>query len=111
MAEAKYVTVASLGDIPEGTVRTFFVGSQHLALARVAGNEVYAFQDVCTHDGGPLGAGELDGYLVECPRHGARFDIKTGAVRSFPAVVGIETYRVRIEGEEIQVALPEDSYV
>ena len=108
---AEYITVANLNDIPEGAVRTFFVGAQHLAIARVAGHEVYAFQDVCTHDGGPLGAGELDDHVVECPRHGARFDIVTGAVRSFPAVTGIETYPVRIEGEAIQVALPEDSYV
>ena len=104
---AEYVIVAQLSDIPSGTVRTFYIGMQPVALARV-GDELFAFQDVCTHDGGPLGSGELDGHEVECPRHGARFDIQTGAVRAFPAVFGIATYPVRVEGETIQVALPED---
>ena len=101
---ADLVTVARLEDVPPGTVKTFFVGDQHLALANVDG-EIYAIQDVCTHDGGPLGEGEVDGYEVECPRHGARFDLRTGAVRSFPAVVGITTYPVKVEDSEIKVAL------
>lgn len=101
---ADLVAVARLEDVPPGTVKTFFVGDQHLALANVEG-EIYAIQDVCTHDGGPLGDGEIDGYEVECPRHGARFDLRTGAVRSFPAVVGITTYAVTVEDSEIKVAL------
>lgn len=101
---ADLVTVALLGDVPPGTVKTFLVGDQRLALANVQG-EIYAIQDVCTHDGGPLGDGEIDGYEVECPRHGARFDLRTGEVRRFPAVVGIKTYPVKVEGSEIKVAL------
>lgn len=98
------MTVAHVQDIPEGTIRTFFVGDRHLALAKVGG-AILAIEDVCSHDGGPLGDGEVDGYEVECPRHGARFDLRTGGVRSFPAVVGIRTYQVRVEGSEIKVAL------
>ena len=60
---ADLVTVARLEDVPPGTVKTFFVGDQHLALANVDG-EIYAIQDVCTHDGGPLGDGEIDGFEV-----------------------------------------------
>lgn len=101
---AEFVTVAHLEDIPPGSVKTFFVGNQHLALANVEGH-IYAIQDVCSHDGGPLGEGEVEGYEVECPRHGARFDLRTGAVRSFPAVVGIKTYQTKVDGSDIKVAL------
>ena len=101
---AEFVTVAHLEDVPPGSVKTFFVGNQHLALANVEG-QIYAIQDVCSHDGGPLGEGEVEGYEVECPRHGARFDLRTGAVRSFPAVVGIKTYQTKVDGSDIKVAL------
>ena len=101
---AEFVTVAHLEDVPPGSVKTFFVGNQHLALANVEG-QIYAIQDVCSHDGGPLGEGEVEGYEVECPRHGARFDLRTGAVRSFPAVVGIKTYHTKVDGSDIKVAI------
>ena len=101
---AEFVTVARLEDIPSGTIKTFYVGEQHLAVANVDGH-IYAIEDVCTHDGGPLGDGEVEDCEVECPRHGARFDLRTGAVKSFPAVVGVKTYEIRVEGSEIKVAL------
>lgn len=101
---AEFVTVARLEDIPSGAIKTFYVGEQHLAVANVDG-QIYAIEDVCTHDGGPLGDGEVEDCEVECPRHGARFDLRTGAVKSFPAVVGVKTYEVRVEGSEIKIAL------
>ena len=69
------------------------------------GGTLYAIEDICTHDGGPLVEGELDGYEIECPRHGARFDIRTGRALRMPAFEPIETYEVRIEGDEILVAV------
>ncbi len=101
---AEFVTVARLEDIPSGTIKTFYVGEQHLAVANVDG-QIYAIEDVCTHDGGPLGDGEVEDCEVECPRHGAHFDLRTGAVKSFPAVVGVKTYEIRVEGSEIKIAL------
>ena len=68
------------------------------------GGEFYAFGDVCTHDDGPVAEGELDDYLIECPRHGARFDIRTGVVRLLPAVTPIPVYPLRIEGDRILVS-------
>ena len=73
------VRVGKPGDVPEGEVRVFQAGGKSLALANVEGR-IYAIDNVCTHDGGPLGEGYLWGDQVECPRHGARFDVKTGAV-------------------------------
>jgi 3-phenylpropionate/trans-cinnamate dioxygenase ferredoxin subunit len=102
MTESGFVTVAKTTDIPVGQVRVFSVDGLEVAIANVDG-AFYAIDDVCTHDGGPLGEGTLFGDLVECPRHGARFDVKTGRVRALPAVVPVHTYVVKVEGDEIMV--------
>jgi len=62
---------------------------------------LYAVEDICTHDGGDLATGELQGYEIECPRHGARFDVRTGAVLCPPAYEPIAKFPVKIEGETI----------
>lgn len=70
-------------------------------------DQYYAIGDVCTHDNGPLGEGEQEGCCkIVCPRHGARFDIKTGAVKSMPAVKPIPTYPVRVENNLIFIGIP-----
>ena len=101
---AKFVRAASLDDIPEGRAIVVDIEGDSLALARVDG-DVYCIDNVCTHDGGPLGEGELDGTALECPRHGARFDVCTGRALSFPAVVPVNAYDVRIEGQDVLVDL------
>lgn len=101
---ADFVTVAHLGDVKKGTVKTFTVNGHRLALCNVEGT-YFATQDLCTHDGGPLGEGELWDYEVECPRHGGRFDVRTGQVTALPPMFPIKTFAVRVEGDEIQVAL------
>jgi len=97
--------VANKADIAEGTVKVFTVGEDRVALCRVE-NSFYAVADLCTHDGGPLGEGELVDHQIECPRHGARFDIETGKPTCFPAVVPIPVYKVEERGEEIWVSVP-----
>jgi 3-phenylpropionate/trans-cinnamate dioxygenase ferredoxin subunit len=97
-----FVTVARVGDIPDPGVKIVRVDDQSIAVYHVDG-AYYALDDVCTHDGGPLAEGPIDDHVVECPRHGARFDIRTGAVLSLPATVPVPTYAVRVEGDEIQV--------
>jgi 3-phenylpropionate/trans-cinnamate dioxygenase ferredoxin subunit len=99
----KYQTVGKTSDVAPGTVRVFDVDGQAVAVANVDG-QFYAFADVCTHDGGPVAEGELDGYVIECPRHGARFDITTGAVLSMPAVVPLPVYDLKVEGGEIKIS-------
>jgi 3-phenylpropionate/trans-cinnamate dioxygenase ferredoxin subunit len=94
--------VAATGDVPEGQVRVVSAGNRSIALCNVGGT-FYALDNLCTHDNGPLGEGRLAGETVECPRHGARFDVKTGSVRALPAVRPIKTYPVQIEGEEVLV--------
>jgi 3-phenylpropionate/trans-cinnamate dioxygenase ferredoxin subunit len=65
--------------------------------------EIYAVEDVCTHDGGELDGGELDGCRIMCPRHGAFFDVKTGKALTLPAVSPLPTFPVTIDGDDISV--------
>jgi 3-phenylpropionate/trans-cinnamate dioxygenase ferredoxin subunit len=65
--------------------------------------ELYAVEDVCTHDGGALDGGELDGCRVMCPRHGALFDVTTGRALTLPAVVPLPTFPVRVDGDDVYV--------
>ncbi|HKQ56345.1 MAG TPA: non-heme iron oxygenase ferredoxin subunit [Candidatus Eisenbacteria bacterium] len=100
----EYVTVAKVGEIPPGGVKILRVDDREIAIFNVEG-AYHAMDDVCTHDGGPLAEGLIEGHVIECPRHGARFDIRTGAVLSMPATIGVTTYPVRVAGNDIQVAL------
>jgi 3-phenylpropionate/trans-cinnamate dioxygenase ferredoxin subunit len=67
--------------------------------------DIYAIEDVCTHDGGELDQGELEGCRIMCPRHGAFFDVTTGAALTPPAVMPVATFKVRLEGNDIHVEL------
>ncbi|HEY4440461.1 MAG TPA: non-heme iron oxygenase ferredoxin subunit [Candidatus Elarobacter sp.] len=94
--------VAKRGEIPPGTTKRVDVDGVGVLLCNVDG-EIYAIEDVCTHDGGPLDQGELEDCRIMCPRHGAMFDVKTGAALTPPAVVPVETYPVTIDGDQISV--------
>ena len=104
-----FVVVAKVGEIEEGQVKVVRVGDAAVGVANVDG-EFFAFADVCTHDDGPVAEGELDDHIIECPRHGAKFDIRTGAVRQLPAVVPIPVYAVKIEGDTISVSKEPTSF-
>ncbi|HEY6041423.1 MAG TPA: non-heme iron oxygenase ferredoxin subunit [Anaerolineae bacterium] len=99
-----FVTVAKKNDIKSGQVKTFQVGDHRIVLADWEGT-YFATQDLCSHDGGPLGDGELIEFEIECPRHGGRFDIRTGQVTALPPLMPIKTFPVRVQGDDIQVAL------
>ncbi len=102
----KWVQVGASETIPDGEARTFTVDSTRIAVARAEG-KLFAVQDVCSHDDGPLGEGRLQGHAIQCPRHGAQFDIRTGEVLSMPAIVPIGTFPVREQDGQVQVAVPE----
>jgi 3-phenylpropionate/trans-cinnamate dioxygenase ferredoxin component len=103
MAEMAFERVATKDDVPAGSVRVFQVDGRSIALANLGGNGFYAMDNVCTHDNGPLGEGRVQGETIECPRHGARFDVKTGQVRALPAVRPVRTYPVELDGDEVRV--------
>jgi 3-phenylpropionate/trans-cinnamate dioxygenase ferredoxin subunit len=103
----RFVKVGRVSDIPEGRPETFEVEDRHIAIYRLK-DGFYAIEDICTHDGGPLAEGEVEEDVVVCPRHGARFSIRTGAALSLPAITPVDSYPVRVEGEDLMVGIPED---
>ena len=100
MAQRHVVT--SVGSLPPGTVKAFSVGAQQLALFNVDGR-FYALDNRCTHDGGPLSEGELDGTTIICPWHNAEFDVTCGKVLCRPAVEDVKSYPVFVNGDSIEV--------
>ena len=99
-----FVTVATVDQIPPGTGRTVDVHGVWIALFNVDGT-FYAVDNTCPHAGGPLGEGHLSGSVVECPRHGWTFNVRTGERPGNPNF-SVACCPVRIEGDEVQVALP-----
>jgi 3-phenylpropionate/trans-cinnamate dioxygenase ferredoxin subunit len=81
-------------------MRRVEVGETVMLLCNVDGN-IYAIEDVCTHDGGPLDQGQLEDCRIMCPRHGAYFDVATGAALTLPAITPVQTYAVHLEGDDI----------
>jgi len=104
--EARYVRVGKASDVPAGRAEVFDVEDRKIAVFRLE-DGFFAIEDICTHDGGPLAEGEIEEDQVICPRHGARFDIKTGAALTLPAVTPVESYPVRVEGNELFIGLPD----
>lgn len=97
--------VAAASDIPTGEVRVVQCGARSLAVSNVDGT-LYAIDNRCTHDDGPLGEGRLRNGRVICPRHGAAFDAKTGRVLSLPAVRDVRAYEVTVDGDDLYVDCP-----
>lgn len=99
-----FVRVCKVSDIPDPGKEIFEVEDRYIAVFHVDG-KFYALDDCCTHDGGPLGEGKLDGFAIICPRHGAKFDIRNGHVLSMPAVANTPSFEVKIEGDDLLVHL------
>ena len=97
-----HAPVAHLSEIAPGTTRRVVKDGVEILLCNVEGT-IYAIEDVCTHDGGPLDQGTLEGECVVCPRHGATFDVRTGDALTLPAVMPVMTFETRIEGDDIYV--------
>ena len=98
------VTFGKESEIEEGKVVVKRFRRKRVAVCRFEG-KFYAFKDECTHDNGALDQGELCGNVIECPRHGARFDVTTGAVLAAPAITPLEVYRTTVDESGIKVDL------
>lgn len=99
---AGFVKVAETSDLSPGDGKMVEVNEKKIALFNVDGS-FYAIDDTCTHRGGPLSEGMLEGKQVACPWHGASFDVTSGAVLSSPALNGVARYDVRVKGSDIEV--------
>jgi 3-phenylpropionate/trans-cinnamate dioxygenase ferredoxin subunit len=95
---------AKKNEIGEGEAHRVVVNGVEVLLCNVGG-DIYAVEDICTHDGGALDQGELDGARIVCPRHGATFDVRTGEALTLPAVMPLPKYAVRVDGDDIYVTV------
>ena len=102
MAESGFEKVAETGELSPGQMKSVQLGQAEVLLANVDGN-FYAISDTCTHMGGTLSDGDLDGEQVQCPLHGAIFNVVTGEVHNPPARESVQAHEVRISGNDILV--------
>jgi 3-phenylpropionate/trans-cinnamate dioxygenase ferredoxin component len=102
--ERERSTVGKASDVGEGEIRGYVAGSREVAVAYTSG-AWHAFDNICTHMQCTLSEGELEGTRIECPCHGSAFDVTSGQVLNGPATEPVNTFEVRLEGEDIQVAV------
>ena len=105
--KVEFFEIASVDDLPSGERLFVDIGDTPVVVFNIAG-EFFAIGDVCTHDDGPLGDGDLEDHNVICPRHGAEFDVRIGKALSMPAVVDIPAYPVRVVEGMIEIGLPKE---
>jgi 3-phenylpropionate/trans-cinnamate dioxygenase ferredoxin component len=105
--EIEYVDIGPVDEIQNGERLFVEIGDFQIVIFNIA-EQFFAIGDVCSHDGGPLGDGELEDQQIICPRHGARFDVRTGTVLTLPAFEDIPAYPVSVENGRIKVGVPVD---
>ncbi len=102
-----FLEIAPVSELPNGERMFVDIGDTPIVIFNIAG-QLFAIGDVCTHDDGPLGDGDIEGFNIICPRHGAEFDVRTGKVVSMPAVVDIPAYPVRVVDGWIEIGVPKE---
>lgn len=103
---SEYITVASVGEIADGSMRLVEVDDRLVILSRI-GDDYYCIDDICTHDGGTLSDGPHEGCEIACPRHGAKFDLRNGRALSMPATQDTVSHQVKVEDGSIRIRLNE----
>lgn len=101
-----FLPAAKTSDVPTNGKYCVEVDDRFVVIVNLDG-EYFCVDDVCTHDGGPLGDGELEGGCLVCPRHGAKFDVRTGSAVEMPATEATAKHEVRVDGDSILVKLSE----
>jgi 3-phenylpropionate/trans-cinnamate dioxygenase ferredoxin subunit len=104
-SKLEYVDISPADQLSDGERLFVEMGGKSIVLFNLAG-KLFAIGDVCSHDNGPVGDGEIDENEIICPRHGARFDIHTGKATSLPALIDIPAYPVRVVEGMIQIGVP-----
>ena len=103
----EFYDIAPAEELDNGQRLFLEIGEKPIVVFKIAG-ELFAIGDVCSHDDGPLGDGEISNYTITCPRHGGEFDIRTGKATMLPAVQDIPAYPVRVEAGRIHVGIPKE---
>ncbi len=100
----KYIKAFNVEDVKEGEVKRVELNGAAIAIINLDG-EYHAISDTCSHEEASLSEGELDGNVITCPKHGSRFDVKTGSVLSLPAMFPVKVYEIKVEGTDIMVGM------
>jgi nitrite reductase/ring-hydroxylating ferredoxin subunit len=107
-----FIEVAQVNEVPTGTMKSYSAGGKQILIANIDG-KLYAIDDVCTHAGGDLSKGKLEGKIVTCPRHGSKFDVTTGKCISGPKIAFLRlktkdetAYEVKVEENKIKINVP-----
>ena len=106
-SRVEYLDIAPASELPNGERLFVEVEGKSLVIFNIA-DRFFSIGDICSHDDGPVGDGDLEGFNVVCPRHGGEFDVRTGEAVQMPAVVDIPAYPVRIVDGMIQVGIPRE---
>jgi 3-phenylpropionate/trans-cinnamate dioxygenase ferredoxin subunit len=103
---AETITVCSVEELPDGGMRLVEADGRKIGVFR-CGEELYAIEDRCSHDDGPLAEGEFEAAActVECPRHGSLFDLRTGRPKTLPAFQPVDTFEARVENGEVKLEI------
>jgi len=104
---SEFIQVAKVSDVANSGKVILEVDDRMVVLLHI-NDQFFCIDDVCTHDGGPLGEGELCGFELACPRHGAKFDVRDGAALTMPATEATVVHEVKIEGDNVFVRISED---
>ena len=103
---AEFVRACAVSDLKDGGAISVVLGGDEIAIVKSEG-EVFAIRDWCSHAAVPLSEGEVDGYTIECWLHNSRFDLRTGKPTGLPATQPVPVYPVKIEGDDVLVAIEE----
>jgi len=106
-SKVDFVDIAPASELPNGERLFLEVEGRAIVIFKIA-DQLFAIGDICTHDDGPLGDGDLEGFNIVCPRHGGEFDVRDGKATQMPAVVDIPAYPVKVVNGMIQVGLPKE---
>ena len=105
MSEIEFHAVAKTGELDDGEAMQVLIGKKEVAIYNLGG-EIFATDDICTHAYASLADGYVEDGLIECPLHGACFDIRTGEAKTPPATENLKIYEVKIEGDDVMVGMP-----
>lgn len=104
---SEFVKVATISEIPDGAKLLVETDDRLVIVCRV-GDDYFCIDDVCTHDGGTLSNGDHEGCEIECPRHGAKFDMRTGKALCMPATQDTVAHEVKVDGDDIVVKINDE---
>ena len=105
--KVEFVEIAPASELPNGERLYVEVEGKSIVIFNLAG-QLFAIGDICSHDNGPVGEGDIEGFNIVCPRHGGEFDIRTGKAVQLPVVEDIPAYPVQVRDANIYIGLPRE---